>query len=425
MFRLIIGCLMLVIGLIAKDTCITCHPKESKQCETSNHTTLKNAINITREIWGIKNSDVTLQTIPQSPLKVEKPSDLVDDFLRRKCLKCHLGIKTSGELGMKRKTNCLACHSKHNKEGKCQTQKVSTDKCLSCHNKQFVGTDYLGLFPKDHHHSFRAPLTKEGKYPSQKYGIDHHNLNEDIHHSLKMTCVDCHNNDNGKSWENGTKCADCHKDLTKQNHQNYHSNISCSACHSSWNISSYELSVFRDDTADYKKWQELTLQEDGYLTKFLNKALKSKKTIKPVMPDWIDKKMKQGVWYSGYRFKRWENFVLGNSNDGTIKVLRPLFQYRISYRDKNGTMILDDINTIEGKRIEGWIPYSPHTVSKKAKSCEMCHENSLMIDNRSRTSEIYNLMKPQNILNGSPLNKKQIYKLKSIKYKKTRAKIIF
>jgi hypothetical protein len=52
-----------------------------------------------------------------------------------------------------------------------------------------------------------------------------------------------------------------------------------------WNISNYELSIFRDDSADYDKWKDLTLQEDGYLTKFLNKALKSKKMIKPVMPD--------------------------------------------------------------------------------------------------------------------------------------------
>ena len=424
MFKIILTLCLLTITLLAND-CIKCHPKEAKKCETSNHTTLKNSINITREVWGIKNSDVTLQTIPHSPLKITKPANLVDDFLRRKCLKCHLGVKNSGEKGMKRKKSCLACHGKHNKKGICQTKKISTSKCLTCHNKQFVGTDYLGLFPKDYHHSFRAPLTKDGKYPSQRYGIDHHNLNEDIHYTLKMSCVDCHNNKNGKSWETGAKCIDCHKNLTKLHHKNYHKNISCSACHSSWNISSYELSVFRDDTADYKKWKDLTLQEDGYLTKFLNKALKSKKIIKPVMPDWVDMKQKKGIWYSGYRYKRWEHFVLGNSDDGTIKILRPMFQYRISYRDENGTMILDDVNKIDGKKIEAWIPYSPHTISKKAKSCEMCHENKLLLNNKLTKNAIFDLMKPQSIINGSPLNKKQINKLKSNKYKKIRVQMLF
>ncbi len=424
MFKIIISYFLFIVFLQSND-CISCHLKESKKCETSSHTTLKNAINITREVWGVPNSDVTLQTLPQSPLKIEKPAHLVDDFLRRKCLKCHLGVKNSGELGMKRKKSCLACHEKHNKKGKCQTKKISTNKCLSCHNKQFVGTDYLGLFPKDHHHSFRAPLTKNGKYPSQKYGIDHHSLNEDIHHTIGMNCVDCHNRELGVGdWELGVKCIDCHNDLTKQNHTNYHSNISCSACHSSWNMSSYELSVFRDDTADYEKWKDLTLQEDGYLTKFLTKAFKSKKELKPMMPDWVDMKLKKGIWYSGWRYKRWEHFVLGNSDDGTIKILRPMFQYRISYRDENGNMILDDVSKINGKNTEAWLPYSPHTITKKAKSCEMCHENDLLKNNKLIDNEIINLMKPKNIINGSPLNQQQTDKLKSDKYKKIRAKML-
>jgi len=411
-----------VIFLHAND-CKLCHKNEVKKCETSNHTTLKNSINITRKVWGIKNSNVTLQTIPHSPKQITKPADLVDDFLRRKCLKCHLNIANSGEKGMKRQKDCLACHTKHNDKGKCQIIKIKNDKCLTCHNKQFVGTDYLGLFGKDHHHSFRAPLTKNGKYPTQKYGIDHHHLNKDIHHTLGLGCVDCHNNKNGKSWETGAKCIDCHTNLTKQNHKDYHKNISCSACHSSWNISNYELSVFRDDTANYKKWKNLTLQEDGYLTNFLTKALKSKKTLKPVMPDWVDKKLKNGIWYSGFRYKRWEHFVLGNSNDGTIKILRPLFQYRISYKDKNGTMILDDVSKINGKNIEAWIPYSPHTITKKAKSCEKCHNNKLQNNNLSNNT-ILDLQKPQHIINGYSLTKKQLKKLSSKKYKKTRARLL-
>ncbi|MEA1914531.1 MAG: hypothetical protein U9N30_04350 [Campylobacterota bacterium] len=424
MFKIAFYLLVSLLILDAKQNCIQCHPSEAKKCETSKHTTLKNAINITREIWGIKNSDVTLQTIPHSPLKIKKPADLVDDFLRRKCLKCHLGVKSSGELGMRRQKNCLACHSKHNDKGKCQTQKIDMNKCLSCHNKQFVGTDYLGLFPKDHHHSFRAPLQKDGKYPSQKYGIDHHALNQDIHYAKGMSCVDCHNNNDGKNWETGAKCVECHSNLSQENHQDDHKNISCSACHSSWNMSSYELSVFRDDMADYEKWKELRLQEDGYLTKFLNKALKSEKVLKPVMPDWVDRKLKKGIWYSGYRYKRWEHFVLGNNDKGKIEILRPMFQYRISYRDKNGKMILDDVSQIDGKAIEAWVPYAPHTIVKKAKSCEQCHENPLQNPTLS-DNVILDLMKPKNIVHGSPLTKKQLNKLNSQKYKKIRANLLF
>ncbi len=417
MLRLIVIFFMLGLHLNAED-CVDCHKKEAQKCQSSNHYTLSNAINITRKAWGIKDSNVTLQTIPHSKIDVKKPSDLVDDFLRRKCLKCHLNVKNSGERGMKRQRGCLACHSKHSKKGRCQTKKIAMSKCLSCHNKEFVGTDYKGLFPKDYSHSFRTPLQKDGKYPSQRYGIDFHHLNQDIHYKLGMSCVDCHNNKNGKNWKKNITCKDCHKELSKSNHKEYHSNISCSACHSSWNMSSYELSVFRDDTADYAKWKDLTLQEDAYLNKFLKKALKSKKKIKPVMPDWVDMKQKKGVWYSGWRYRRWEDMVLGVDMNGTIKILRPIFQYRVSYRDANGSMVLDDVSSVDGKPLEAWAPYSPHTITKKAKSCERCHNTEI------KKGGVYSLKIPKVIYNGKALSKTQTDRLKSYKYKKIRAKML-
>jgi hypothetical protein len=423
MFRLIIPLLFALILAYAQESCITCHTDQAKQCENSKHATLHNAINITREAWGIHDSNVTLQTIPKPKTKITQPADLVDDFLRRKCLKCHLGVKNSGEEGMRRGRGCLACHTKHYKQEQCQRKPIATTKCLTCHNKTYVGTDYLGLFPKDHHHSFRAPLTKEGNFPSQKYGIDHHTLTHDIHHEKGMRCVDCHNNKNGKNWESGATCTECHPNPSTDNHPSYHSTIACSTCHSSWNMNSYELSVLRDDTADYQKWKELTLQEDGYLSNFLAKALKSKKKLKPQMPDWVEMKQREGIWYSGWRFRRWEHFVLGNDASGAVKILRPLFQYRISYRDKNGTMVLDDVGTIDGKKIEAWLPYAPHTITKRAKSCEQCHENPLQTEPRTDNA-ILNLMRPQQIIHGTPLRDEQLNKLHSPRYKKVRAKML-
>ena len=410
MFK-IVSIIVIFISLLYSNECKECHIKEYNKCKTSNHKTLKKAINITRNIWGINDSNVTLQTIPHSKKIIKEPKDLVDDFLRRKCLKCHLNIK--------KKNSCLACHEPHSTIKSCQKNKISNDKCLFCHNKGFVGGDYFGLFPKDHHKSFRTPLTKKGKFPPQKYGIDYHHLSKDIHLKKGMDCVDCHNNKNDKNWENEISCIDCHKDISKKNHKNYHKNLSCNTCHSAWNISSYELSVFRDDKADYKKWKNLTLQEDEYLTNFLNMALKSKKIIKPLMPDWVDKKLKKGIWYSGWRYKRWENLVLGNDNNNKVKILRPMFQYRVSYRDKNGKMVLDDETGFEA-----FVPYSPHTISKKAKSCEMCHENPLILNPTKRDGTVRDLAKPKHILNGTFLTKEQLEKLKSKKYKKARAKLL-
>jgi len=30
--------------------------------------------------------------------------------------------------------------------------------CLSCHNTEFIGTDYKGLFPHDYAYSFNSPI---------------------------------------------------------------------------------------------------------------------------------------------------------------------------------------------------------------------------------------------------------------------------
>jgi len=423
MFKIVTTLFLTSLFLFASN-CATCHPKEAKNCKKSLHYTLKNAINITRVAWGIKDSNVTIQTLPLPKTDIKDTKDLVDDFLRRKCLKCHLGNRTSGEKGMKRGKDCLACHTPHQKKGSCQRGKISMNICLSCHNKEFVGGDYLGLFPKDYDKSYRAPLTKDGRYPPKKYGIDFHHLSSDIHFKLGMSCVDCHKKDDMQGIKK-TSCKDCHKSLTPKNHTSYHKKLACSTCHSSWNNNSYELSVFRDDTSDYKKWKNLTLQEDGYLTNFLNRALKSKRKIPPKMPDWVSHEFKDGIWYSGYRYKRWEHFNLVNSSDGRIMIARPLFQYRISYRDKSGKMVLDDVSRVEGKKIEVWLPYSPHTISKKSKSCESCHANPLVINPKKSGYEVLDMQLVSRVVNGSKLTKKQIEKMKSNLYKKVRAKMFF
>ena len=57
--------LLFVFTFIDANECIKCHPKKMAQCKKSSHFTLKNSINITRTIWGVSNSDVTLQSLPK------------------------------------------------------------------------------------------------------------------------------------------------------------------------------------------------------------------------------------------------------------------------------------------------------------------------------------------------------------------------
>jgi len=430
--------------------CGACHAKEIEGVLHSSHVTLKNAINQTRHLWGAKGN-FTLQTLPHASSSIKEPKDLVDDFLRRKCLKCHIGSQGSGEEGMYRGKGCMACHMEYAKDGSyhgsdltvqgkqpyakihTMSQKPPMSACLSCHNKNFIGTDYLGLFPKDFEQSYRAPITAEGKYPPRMYGTDYHHLTEDIHYQKGLTCVDCHTKSDVMGGMHSKKddlkkvtCQTCHTTIkNNEAHARYHQNVSCSACHASWQMSNYELSVFRDDRKDYDKWKHLIKQEDAYLETFLTKAIAAKEKPEPMMPDWIDGTLEKGIWYSGWRFRRWETVLLGNDEHGKVKLLRPLYQYRISYRDENATMILNDVATLnDGEPIESFEPYSPHTITTKAKSCESCHENPLLLNQTPKSNTVLDLLNGT-MRHGSPLSLEQVNKLHSDTYKKVRASMFF
>ncbi len=415
MFQIVFT-LFLMLSTLYSSECITCHKKEAESFKHSIHYTLKKAINITRKTWGINESNVTLQTLPLPKKEIHSPKDLVDDFLRRKCLKCHVDTKKSN--------GCLACHNEHQGKGTYYKAKTSMDKCLNCHNKEYTGGEFTGMFPKDFEKSYRAPLTKKGYFPPTKYGIDYHRLSEDIHYKIGLKCSDCHKNLHLDSKK--ASCTDCHKKPSIKNHPTYHKNIDCIACHASWQINSYELSVFRDDTPNYKQWKRLTLQEDTYLHNFLTKALKEKIKPVPMMPDWVNRKLKRGIWYSGYRYRRWEDFYLANDKDGKIKLFRPLYQYRISFRDKDGIMVLDDVDKLGSKKIEVWLQYYPHTIGKYAKTCEMCHNNPLILQQKKSNKNLASDLKlPNHLHNATPLTKEQIQKFHSKRYKKIRAKLLF
>lgn len=425
--------------------CTSCHQKDAHNVAKSPHGTLKNALNMTRTLFGHSDSNVTLATLPMPKNDIHRVEDVVDDMLRRKCLKCHLGSQGSGESGMYRGLNCMACHIEYANNGTYQgsdvtmqgkkpyakthqlSQKSPMSACLSCHNKSFVGGDYVGLFPKDHDKSYRAPLTKEGLYPPQIYGSDYHYLTEDVHHQKGMTCVDCHSKEEVMEGKKNTRtCKSCHPKLSKNEaHANYHDKMACSTCHASWQMSHYELSLLRDDTPSYKQWKDLTQQEDEYLANFLRSALKAKNPPNPQMPDWITGEMKEGIWYSGWRLRRWENVFLGNTPEGIIKLLRPLFQYRISYKDKEGKIVLDDVFVnSKNEKMEAFVPYDPHTISKNAKSCEQCHENPLEYKGLVKGNSVESLFTGE-VKNGAPLSGDQIIKLHSKRYQTIRAKMFF
>jgi len=381
----------LIISLTFANECIKCHLKEYNKCKKSNHFTHKNEINLIFEAFGIK-TDLTYQNIPKVK-NINSTKDLINDLLNKKCLKCHIENKIYSNSN----NLCLSCHNSHKNKFDKTLSKPKMKKCLKCHNNDFIGTDFLGLFPHDLDTSYKSPITKNGTYPKRDFGIEYHHLKSDLHYQKGFDCISCHNQKISPNWEK-ISCSNCHKKISKTNHPTYHKKISCIACHSFWQVNSYKLNLIKFDKVDFKKLKRLTTQED----------IEVENILKNKLPN-------NGLWIKNYLFRRWENFYLINYKN-KIELVRPLYQYQLTYINKNNNVKFEIFSK------KSFTVAKPHTVIKEAKSCQMCHNNKLNLNDTSLIN--YDKLKG-NLLKGSHLTKTQIKKLDSNKFKLIRAKSLF
>ncbi|WP_025209219.1 hypothetical protein [Hippea sp. KM1] len=420
--------------------CGSCHRADIDRLKHSLHYTLSSAINITRFVWHAQDTvnpiygvfaQSGLKQIPKPKSIIKKPQDLVDDLLRRKCLRCHLQNNSYTTAGTHRAKGCAACHMEYSLSGRYQgsdrllrgkfgfskihrfNAHPKDSNCLACHNNEFVGSDYFGMFPQDYHSSFRSPIMPNGYFKRRIFGIGQHHLLKDVHARAGLMCVDCHKKSDvmgdGRLYIRQldavkVSCSDCHGGYSKKPNPSYvrktplgymmrlvngrvvdvvqfnpntqahkyHKNLHCSACHAAWQSEHFQLNLYLDKTKNYSMWKDLIYQEDPYLERFLRRALRDGSLL-PLMPDYISGKLEEGIWYSGWLARRWSYFVLLKDKNGKYYIGRPLFQYRLTYKDKNGKLVFDDVDNMSAI-----MPFVPHTISKCPKGCAQCHENPYM-----------------------------------------------
>ena len=435
--------------------CVQCHKNEVRQVQNSLHSTMAGIINETRYLWGAQERAAPavyglsgpLEPLPEPEASVypETPAMLVDDFLRRRCLRCHIHAKAPAGTGLYRGTGCAACHVFYNNDGRYRgrdpaidpsekgypvrhtfTKRIPNEQCLHCHNHNHVGADYEGLFEHDFSTAYRSPMVN-GRLKPMVYGLDHHHLSKDIHAEKGLWCIDCHTRKDVMgdghvySYEMEVPkrtCSDCHggfgrktpdmmnkaiREVSGKFHfisKNQgkvhrlrqfsgnstghrieaHAKVRCSACHAQWSYQDYGLSVMREDRINDYKWRNLHVQGDPSLQERLKGYAESPETAYPVSVDRLSGREKVGIWSLGWRFRRWEPMPLGVDHTGRYAILRPRYQYLITYVDRLGNVPLDSAAPSRGDGTgKGWafMPYIPHTTAPFGRACNACHQNRI------------------------------------------------
>ncbi len=446
-----------------REKCAACHAKEIENFRKDSHYSTADIIGQTRYLWG-ETETVELKDGPEAWLQLQKvgraqghsPHALVDNLLAKKCLACHFDAPgKQNSVGRKRPAGCAACHvSLDQKNGKPlfghRFQKKPQDAaCLTCHSGNRVGADYYGYFEHDYHNEYATPFGAE-----PQFGTYQHRLAADVHQQAGMRCIDCHPGKHQTAKYQKTKqCEDCHggfdagRNLAKPNveispfdgtviaHKDFHRRVSCSACHAQWSYQDYGLHLFLDESNHYDIWQNNRWQGDAMVTNWLDSmnTLQTQRLPNAQSPNRLSGTWSTGLWYQGWTFRRWDDPPLGIGKNNRFYIIRPLYQYFITYVDSADNLWLD--STIptrrDGKPGWNWDAYTPHSIGKTGRACESCHGTpkaaGLGIRQSVSDSAAHSITLPSPPIESDSrlLNKEERFRLlnKSKTYKLWRAKV--
>ncbi len=217
----------------AAATCGKCHPNELSKIENSLMTTNSGLVAVDKYIFGEADSPDShyhIKDIKNSP---------ADKHIRDLCANCHLGAekKEYGEITqMSRGGGCNACHLNYSEEAKKDlVNYLSSDKkeipkfhpstdifvknehCYGCHSRSSrISTNYEGW---QETMLSAAEIKNLSGYKTVEDKRVYKYIEEDIHHTKGMLCIDCHSSHEvmgtGKKYSHAEqavtlKCADCH-----------------------------------------------------------------------------------------------------------------------------------------------------------------------------------------------------------------------
>ncbi len=417
----------------ARETCGKCHPNELAKIENSLMTTNSGIVAVDKYIFGEANSpnyQYHIKDIKNSP---------ADKHIRDLCANCHLGAQKTeyGEINqLSRGGGCNACHLNYSEEAKedLATYLASDKKelpkfhpatnifvinthCFGCHSRSSrISTNYEGL--QETLLDEREIINKEG-YKVMEDKRVYKYIEEDVHHTKGLLCIDCHSSHevmgNGNSYTHAEdavslQCADCHF-KEKPNTISYDSLDTESFLvfmHRNYSHSDKEILVAKKDGhplvntyVDSLGNAFLISKNDGSLH-----ALKPQSKVcsrdnahknvscstchsswtsrcigchnqfdenEPRAFDLLDKKFVKG---------QWKEYVAEFSSSPPAMGIRETKEGKLIEPAIPGMILTIDKGSYRGSPEEDisfhrlYAPNSPHTTTKQVRDCKSCHSNS-------------------------------------------------
>lgn len=386
---------------LAATACGTCHKDQVEMVKNNDHYLLRGHITLVRQAFGVDaellSDDDRSFVRPAAHARPNSTTQLVDDLLARRCLRCHVYTRGDEFSSVSRGTGCAACHLSFD-QGQLSSHRFDApppdDRCLSCHYGNHVGFDYHGRFEHDLNEEYRTPYMVSLTEP-RPFGVEYQLLSADVHQQAGIVCVDCHGANQVMADGEALLCNDCHDyneaenepaPLTKEGdkvvfsssargnrhvvpqlshpaHSRYGDRFSCQACHASWSFNDTPTHLLRIDHEEFDDFYKLSLDGSSEVLEILaSHILEDGDLLEPRMSDKFTGVDVEGIWFRGFGERRWEQVLLAPDSQGVITTVRPNLDLRLSWIDEDEESRYDNLEPVAG--FQRSRPYAPHTIGK-------------------------------------------------------------
>jgi len=414
---------------------INCHPDITSRKDNNLMASLSGMISVDHFVFNEQESPDILTDIHHLG------NSAADEHLKNLCVICHLGnpkTETGPVTEKSRGGGCLACHINYDEFSSTAwlahidndydttylnfhpsiSMKVTNQHCFGCHSRSGrISTNFEGW----HETTLQVeemPLDKDHRLIEDTRVFRY--ISEDVHHTLGMGCIDCHNSfelmGDGNLYahqeeQTNVSCEDCHfnGEPNIMVAGNLDSELAIIASMRFGNISEKEFlatndrniplinTYFKNDTAFFltkNQGEKFVLSKPGRTCTKGNAHdnVSCSSCHSSWAPSCIGCHNEYDIYESGYNMYSnkkeegsWVEYV------GEYNAYLPALGMRIKGNEREvipvvpGMVLTIDVGSFSEEIHDSLIfhrlfaPASPHTTSSKGRSCKSCHNNPIAL----------------------------------------------